>query len=643
MMSTSIYRTACVALLGAITLAIFSPDVSAITIANAKALPLGSSVTLDDVVISNMFDTVLSPNLRSVHVQDATGGITIFDSQLKINSLFAGLSEGDSISINGPTTGFNGLFELGPGVSNVVPLGSPGVPTPVEIAPLDLVNFSPTAEGLESRLVNLSNVQFTGTVPGQTFAASTDYTVTDGINSGTVRISHDIFTPHPLLGQPIPTSPVDVKGIFGQFDASAPPPTQTASGYQLLIKTVSSGPVPSETFIDREQATDLRVVSYNILWDTIFPDNNPVQADKFERVLTALEPDVLNLQEIGDRFCGSCTPKTAEDVRVLLNNLAPLVGGGSWHVHQGGDNVIASKYPLSMTETDTDPNGQRLQAIALVDLPDAQFEKDLYVLNNHYKCCGGVGSSEDDDRQQQSDAIVNWLRDARTPGGSVDLPPDTPVAVVGDLNLVGGLQPLNTLVDGNIIDESTYGPDSPPDWDGSSLTDARPLHNGTGPADYTWRDDGSPFSPGRLDYIIYSDSEINVGNQFVLNTVEMSAAELAATGLQSFDVTVDSFGTDFDHLPVVVDFREFYFADSDFNFSRSVDDEDLAIWEAGFSSGGTSHAEGDADGDGDVDGFDFLRWQQEHTGPLSSLAAVPEPTTMALLLISGLCAVCFRR
>ena len=83
------------------------------------------------------------------------------------------------------------------------------------------------------------------------------------------------------------------------------------------------------TFIDRQQASDLRVVSYNILWITIFPDNNPSQADKFERILNALEPDVLNLQEIGDRFCGSCTPKTAEDVRILLNHLAPLSSGGS--------------------------------------------------------------------------------------------------------------------------------------------------------------------------------------------------------------------------------------------------------------------------------------------------------------------------
>ena len=80
------------------------------------------------------------------------------------------------------------------------------------------------------------------------------------------------------------------------------------------------------------------------------------------------------------------------------------------------------------------------------------------------------------------------------------------MAVVGDFNIVEGLDPLNTLIDGNIFDQSTYGADSPPDWDGSSSLDARPLHNIVGPDDYTWRNDSSQFDPGRLDYVIYTDS-----------------------------------------------------------------------------------------------------------------------------------------
>lgn len=409
----------------------------------------------------------------------------------------------------------------------------------------------------------------------------------------------------------------------------------------ILGSCASWCPAQTDTFIDRELASDLRVVSYNVLWDTIFPENNLIQADKFERVVTALDPDILNLQEIGHFFCQSCVPKTAADVQSLLNSIAPI-GGNGWQVHKGSDNVIASKYPLSMTATDTVPAGDRGQAIALVDLPDAEFDTDFYFMNNHYKCCTNQSGSFDAQRQQQSDAIVNWLRDARTPGGAVDLPQGTPFAVVGDLNIVGGPQPLDTLVDGNIIDESTYGPDSAPDWDGSHLTDARPVHNGSGTVEYTWRNDSSSFDPGVLDYIIYSDSVLDVGNKFVLNTVAMSTSERNATGLQEFDIVIDPSGGEYDHLPVVVDFRLPSFADSDFNSSGTVDTADRLIWESGYGTG-TMKSEGDGNGDGRVDGLDFLKWQDEYTGSATSLAAVPEPVSLQLIVSGGLWSVCRRR
>jgi autotransporter-associated beta strand protein len=310
------------------------------------------------------------------------------------------------------------------------------------------------------------------------------------------------------------------------------------------------------TFIDRDQATDLRVVSYNVLWNTIFSDEDPTQAAKFERVVQAIDADIWNLQEVGPN--NDPNNPTDDDVVDLMNSIMPLPGGATWYGHQSWDNVIVSKYPLTMLATDTIPEPSSTSvAMALVDLPDAQFDTDFYFMNNHFKCCGDVGTWEDDKRQEQADALVNWMRDARTPGGNVNLPVDTPMVVAGDMNIVGGFQPINTLVTGNIINEGTYGSDSPPDWDGSSLTDAHPLLNDSSDPndDYTWRNDNSWHDPGRLDYIIYTDSVLDVGNQFVLNTVDMSAAQRTATGLQEFDITVDLVGDSYDHLPVVVDFR----------------------------------------------------------------------------------------
>lgn len=318
---------------------------------------------------------------------------------------------------------------------------------------------------------------------------------------------------------------------------------------------------PTGTFLDRQQPTDLRLVTYNVLWNSVFADVNAELAARFARVIVALDPDILGLQEIGvhpqERRQPGAARRSAADVAALLNTIAPLPGGASWHAFQGSSNVIASRYALKMTRDSLDPPGQRELAMALVDLPDERFGFDFYVLNNHYKCCDP--EQFDPLRQQQSDAIVSWLRDARTPGGKIDLPAGTAIAVVGDLNIVGSFQPVTTLLEGDIKDEERYGPDFVPDWDDTPLVDARPLHNIVGPADWTWRDDEQEqtrgFKPGRLDFIIYTDSVLTAVQKFVLNTTTMSEADLRAAGLEKFDVAKDDVGASFDHLPVVVDFR----------------------------------------------------------------------------------------
>jgi endonuclease/exonuclease/phosphatase family metal-dependent hydrolase len=172
----------------------------------------------------------------------------------------------------------------------------------------------------------------------------------------------------------------------------------------------------------------------------------------------------------------------------------------------------------------------------------------LYVISAHYRCCGQMGSTEDRQRQIQSDANVGWFRDLREPGGEITLPPGTPFVLCGDLNLVGGPQVLETLLTGKVANQAMFGPDSPPDWDGSPLADLGPLHV-AGPLAYTWRDDSKGYVPGRLDAIVYTDSAMRAAKAFVLDTAEMSAADLKQTHLQPDDTAKAS-----DHLPLVVDF-----------------------------------------------------------------------------------------
>ncbi|MBN2448342.1 MAG: endonuclease/exonuclease/phosphatase family protein [Phycisphaerae bacterium] len=317
-----------------------------------------------------------------------------------------------------------------------------------------------------------------------------------------------------------------------------------------------SAAIATKPFIERLEPTDLRVVDFNV--DSVYSDLPYLVGPKFYRVIKALDPDILTLQETAGAH-------DADYLTELLDAIIPLPDGAHWHVYRGSAahmaNVVASRYPLSMTGDATDPpayppkqGGRNARvAFALVDLPDDRFPVDLYVSTHHFK--SGGGTENDPLRQQEADALVAWWSDARTPGGKVDVPANTAFIVTGDLNTVGGPQVLETVITGDIQDEQRFGADSAPDWDNTPITDAKPLHNAIGPDVYTWRNDSSEYAPGRLDYIIYTDSNIEVAHKFVLNTTTMSPELLQAAGLEKFDVAEDDEGVWFDHLPVVVDFR----------------------------------------------------------------------------------------
>ena len=179
---------------------------------------------------------------------------------------------------------------------------------------------------------------------------------------------------------------------------------------------------------------------------------------------------------------------------------------------------------------------------------------------------------------------------------------DTAVAIVGDLNTVRGYESRDNLLNG-IGNLRT-------DWDGSSMTDASPTHNAAGLVDYTWRDDFSPFPPGILDYVMYTDSVISAEYSFILNPSMMSDAELAATGLIATDImrTKNSFQfVDFDHLPLIVDFAANLASEprlGDVNLDGVVDFSDIPPFIAVLSSG-IYHAEADLNVDAVVDFSDI--------------------------------------
>lgn len=98
----------------------------------------------------------------------------------------------------------------------------------------------------------------------------------------------------------------------------------------------------------------------------------------------------------------------------------------------------------------------------------------------------------------------------------------------------------------------------------------------------------------------------------------------------------------------------YYRYDSDFDENLVVNGVDYMIWLTNLGTG-TLPSEGDADRDGDVDGDDFFVWQREvglvglsvfGAGAGSgtpSVATVPEPATVFLLVVGGAWLVARRR
>ncbi|MEE9186519.1 MAG: endonuclease/exonuclease/phosphatase family protein, partial [Bacteroidota bacterium] len=270
----------------------------------------------------------------------------------------------------------------------------------------------------------------------------------------------------------------------------------------------------------------LRVLSYNVLFDGLF---GPARVPSFERILRAIEPNLIGFQEIYNH--------NAQETANQVESMLPSSGGEQWYSSKVAPDIVAvSRYQITDTYA-IDGNGA-----FLIDLRPA-FNSNLLLIVAHPPCC-----ANNEGRQREIDAMMAFIRDAKAPGGVLDLAPSTPILIVGDMNLVGFSQQLKTLLTGDIVNVNTYGPPFAPDWDGSDFVDLMPRHTDL-PMTFTWFNPSSSFSPGRLDFIVYSESLLDIGNNYILFTPSMSEDSLVAYGLQASDATLAS-----DHLPVVSDF-----------------------------------------------------------------------------------------
>jgi len=268
----------------------------------------------------------------------------------------------------------------------------------------------------------------------------------------------------------------------------------------------------------------LRVVSYNTLSEGILDSD---RQDHFKRILQTIDPDIIALQEHSDW----------DEIHDIIQSWFPQEQWyASWTYR---DLVILSRFQIIH---DANIISSERTMAALLDTED-ELGKNLLIFNSHLSCC-----DNDEGRQEQVDEFSSvWRNWVQNGNGPFEIEYGTPFIHLGDFNYVGYNQQVETIKTGDIINENDFGVDFLPDWDSTAIIDlfSRQTHKRMG---YTWRNDGSSFNPGKLDYIFYSDASIDTGKHYILNTLAIDQTDLDNYNLQLDDTQEAS-----DHLPLVFD------------------------------------------------------------------------------------------
>ncbi|MCH2138118.1 MAG: endonuclease/exonuclease/phosphatase family protein [Phycisphaerales bacterium] len=296
----------------------------------------------------------------------------------------------------------------------------------------------------------------------------------------------------------------------------------SASG-EITLHTDRPSPTSHVNDIPATVTGGTRVVSWNVEFGGLI--ENP---DPFVRILSALQPDVLLLQELEP-------DQEADAIAAVLRRGVP----GDWHVHLGPvggrlRSAVASRLPAApipmldaLQRRDTTDRGVRAASLA-VEVPGTGR---VLMTSLHLKCCGSAHGPEDMTRIAEVLAVKQAVAAAHA-----HTPFDAAV-IGGDLNLVGSTVPLDLLtMDG----EAMLGGVG----DLAVANAMRPAGGGL----QTWNKDGQRYTPGRLDWITYTAASVHAAHAFVLATDECTPEALQRAGLKASDAEDAA-----DHLPVVVD------------------------------------------------------------------------------------------
>ncbi|MFW6019509.1 MAG: phospholipase D-like domain-containing protein [Bacteroidales bacterium] len=185
-------------------------------LAKAQVISIDSARTLgEDSTVSISGIITNGDELGTIrYMQDSTAGIAVYDYTFSQSAV-----RGDSVTLTGTLKDYNQLLEVDPVDSFVIHTSGNTLPAPKVITPDQL------GESVEGELVRINNAVFNDA--GSVFSSNTSYTFNASGESAEIFVRSN----HPLIGQVVPSNPVDLVGLGSQYDYSNP-----TGGYQLILR-----------------------------------------------------------------------------------------------------------------------------------------------------------------------------------------------------------------------------------------------------------------------------------------------------------------------------------------------------------------------------------------------------------------------
>ncbi|MEO1050397.1 MAG: endonuclease/exonuclease/phosphatase family protein [Bacteroidota bacterium] len=249
----------------------------AVTIAEARAAAEGTVVMISGIL------TVTDNFAGPAYIQDATGGIAVFDAAVHGSGLF---NIGDSLVITATRGQFNDQVQL-TNVTEVINTGVNNMPVPRVITLNELGNYP-------GQLVTILNTTFPN--PGDLLFGNSNFQLTDASGSVELRIDNDVTA---LVGLAQPEGCDTLTGVVGRFrDVFQVLPRMTGD-LTCAEEFIPSG---DDLSIPRDETFD--IATWNIEWFGS-ESNSPASSDAEQRdsvltIIQGLDVDVLAVQEITD-------------------------------------------------------------------------------------------------------------------------------------------------------------------------------------------------------------------------------------------------------------------------------------------------------------------------------------------------------